>query len=60
MRLRAPVISVSFDASDRGGSDVDVWCSAFTKRYELFEHGQLVWRKKRALARALTEAALGS
>jgi hypothetical protein len=57
LRARAPVISVSFGASDRGGSNVDVWCSAFNKRYGLLEHGQLVWRKKRALTRALTVAA---
>jgi hypothetical protein len=60
MRARPPVISVSFDASDSGGSEVDVWCSAFSRRYGLLEHGQLVWRKKRALARALTEAAPAS
>jgi len=60
MRARAPVISVSFDPSDHGGSKVDVWCSAFAKRYGLLEHGQLVWRKKRALARALAEPVPGS
>jgi hypothetical protein len=60
MRARAPTISVSFDASESGGSEVDVWCSAFTKRYGLLEHGQLVWRKKRALARALTAMPPGS
>jgi hypothetical protein len=60
MRARAPVISVSFGPSDRGGSEVDVWCSAFARRYGLLEHGQLVWRKKRALARALAEPAPGS
>jgi hypothetical protein len=60
MRASAPTISVSFDASESGGSEVDVWCSAFTKRYGMLEHGQLVWRKKRALARVLTEAAPAS
>jgi len=55
-RNRPPVISVSFKAAQSGGSEVDIWCSAFTKRYGLLEHGQLVWRKKRAVARALTQA----
>jgi hypothetical protein len=58
-RKRAPVISVSFDAAEGGGSDVDIWCSAFTKRYGLLEHGQLVWRKKRRVARALAPAQQG-
>jgi hypothetical protein len=60
VRARAPVISVSFDAAESGGSEVDIWCSAFKKRYGLLEHGQLVWRKKRAAARALAQAPLGS
>lgn len=60
MRARAPVISVSFDAAQHDGSEVDIWCSAFTKRYGLLEHGQLVWRKKRSVAHALTQAAVGS
>ncbi len=55
-RNRPPVISVSFDAAQSGGSEVDIWCSAFAKRYGLLEHGQLVWRKKRAVAQALTQA----
>lgn len=56
-RKRAPVISISFDAAARGGTDVDIWCSAGTKRYGLLEHGQLVWRKKRAVVRALVPPA---
>lgn len=60
VRARAPVISVSFDAAESGGCEVDIWCSGGTKRYGVLEHGQLVWRKKRAVARALTHAALGS
>lgn len=55
-RSRAPVISVSIDAVQSGGSEVNIWCSAFAKRYGLLEHGQLLWRKKRALARALNQA----
>jgi hypothetical protein len=60
LRARAPVISVALDAADRGGSQVDIWCSAFTKRYGLLEHGQLVWRKKRTVAHALAQAAPNS
>ena len=55
LRVRAPVLSVSYEPNGAGGSEVDIWCSHFTKRYGLMHHAQLVWRKKRAVARLLTQ-----
>jgi hypothetical protein len=57
---KAPVISISYDMSGTGGCDVDIWCSHSVKQYGLLNHGQMVWRKKRAVARALAQADLGS
>jgi hypothetical protein len=57
---RAPVLSVSYQAVADGGCVVDIWCSQFATRYGFIEHGQLVWRRKRAVARALTQAAAGT
>jgi hypothetical protein len=55
LRVRAPVLSVSYAPNGAGGSEVDIWCSHFTKRYGLMHHAQLMWRKKRAVARLLTQ-----
>ncbi len=56
LRMRAPVLSVSYEPNGAGGSEVDIWCSHFKKRYGCMEHAQLMWRKKRAVARSLTQA----
>jgi hypothetical protein len=56
----APVLSVSYQAVADGGCVVDIWCSQFATRYGLIEHGQLVWRTKRVVARALTQAVAGA
>jgi hypothetical protein len=57
MRVRAPVLSVSYRAGGSGGCEVDIWCSAFVTRYGLIHHAQLMWRKRRAVARILTQPA---
>lgn len=57
---KAPVISISYDMSGTGGCDVDIWCSHGVKQYGVLNHAQMVWRKKRAVARALAQADLGS
>jgi hypothetical protein len=56
LRMRAPVLSVSYEPNEAGGSEVDIWCSHFKKRYGCMEHAQLAWRKKHAVARSLTQA----
>jgi hypothetical protein len=55
---RAPTISIKYDLSQNGGCDVDVWCSAWVKNYGVMNHAQLMWRKKRAVVRALAKAQL--
>lgn len=57
---KAPVISISYGMSATGGCDVDIWCSHGVKQYGVLNHAQLVWRKKRAVARALAQADLGT
>jgi len=58
LRMRAPVLSVSYQSNRTGGTEVDIWCSHFKKRYGCMEHAQLMWRKQRAVARFLTQAQL--
>jgi hypothetical protein len=55
---KAPVISISYDRSESGGCDVDIWCSHGVKQYGVLNHAQLVWRRKRAVVRALAQADL--
>lgn len=57
-RSKPPVISISYDISENGGCNVDIWCSSGVKRYGVLNHAQLVWRKKRAVARALSATEL--
>jgi hypothetical protein len=54
LRMRAPVLSVTYEPNGAGGSEVDIWCSHFNKKYGCMEHAQLMWRKKRAVARLLS------
>ncbi len=56
LRMRAPVLSVSYQSNAAGGTEVDIWCSHFKKRYGCMEHAQLMWRKKLAVARFITRA----
>lgn len=56
LRARAPVLSISYLAGEGGGCAVDIWCSQLVTRYGFIEHGQLMWRKKCSVARALARA----
>lgn len=53
MRAHAPVLSIDYEPVEGGGSTVDIWCSDYKTKFGLMVHAQLMWRKKRALARAL-------
>ncbi len=55
---KAPIISISYEAAENGGCHVDIWCSHGIKNYGVLNHAQLMWRKKRAVARALAQAEL--
>lgn len=55
---KAPVLSISYDRAEGGGCNVDIWCSHGVKNYGVLNHAQLVWRKKRAVVRALARAEL--
>jgi hypothetical protein len=54
LRSRGPTISIDVEPGSGSGSEVDIWMSSSSTRYGMVNHGQLVWRKKRALASALT------
>lgn len=53
LRMHAPVLSVNYQSADGGGSSVHIWCSDYKTKFGLMAHAQLMWRKKRAVARAL-------
>jgi hypothetical protein len=53
LRMHAPVLSVDYQSADGGGSSVHIWCSDYKTKFGLMAHAQLMWRKKRAVARAL-------
>ncbi len=53
LRMHAPVLSVDYRSADGGGSSVHIWCSDYKTKFGLMAHAQLMWRKKRAVARAL-------
>jgi hypothetical protein len=53
---KAPVLSISYGTAEGGGCNVDIWCSHGVKNYGVLNHAQLVWRKKRAVVRALAQA----
>jgi hypothetical protein len=53
LRSGGPVLSVGYSPNGAGGTDVEIWCSHFRKRYGCMEHAQLMWRKKVAVSRAL-------
>ncbi len=56
-RLRAytPTLSVSYKPAS-GGTNVSLWCSAYSTKMLVMAHAQLMWRKKRSVARALAQA----
>ena len=54
----APTLSIDYDMGESQGCQVEIWCSHGTKRYGVVNHAQLVWRKKRAVAKALAQAEL--
>jgi hypothetical protein len=60
LRAHAPVLSIDYESAEGGGSTVDMWCSNFKTTYGLMIHAQLMWRKKRAVARALNPPAVTS
>jgi hypothetical protein len=53
LRAHAPTISIDVSPGGQGGSDVDIWRSAWGSRYGVSAHAQLVWRKERQLANRL-------
>jgi hypothetical protein len=57
LRSGSPVLSVHYSPNRAGGTDVEIWCSHFRKRYGCMEHAQLMWRKKLAVSRTLARAA---
>jgi hypothetical protein len=54
-RLRAypPTLSISYRPTV-GGTEVQIWCSEFQTKALLMVHAQLMWRKKRYVASAIT------
>jgi hypothetical protein len=56
LRAHAPMLSIDVETNDGGGSDVDIWMSAFSRRYGAVAHAQLIWRKKRQLASRLSNS----
>jgi hypothetical protein len=56
LRMHAPVLSVDYQPAEGGGSSVHIWCSAYKTKFGLMAHAQLMWRKKRSVARALNPA----
>ena len=53
LRAHAPVLSIDYEPAESEGSTVGIWCSNYKTTYGLMVHAQLMWRKKRAVARAL-------
>jgi hypothetical protein len=56
LRRNAPTLSISLRPVSLGQCEVSIWTSAFSTRYGLMEHAQLMWRKKRGLASRLAQA----
>lgn len=54
LRMYAPTLSVSYQPAE-DGTDVQLWCSAYTTKMGLMGHAQLMWRKKRSVAHALAQ-----
>lgn len=57
LRMNAPTISIKLQPVDLGRCEVSIWTSAWTVRYGLMWHAQLMWRKKRGLAARLATPA---
>jgi hypothetical protein len=53
LRMHAPVLSVDYGTDESGKSTVHIWCSDYKTKVGAMAHAQLMWRKKRAVARAL-------
>lgn len=53
LRAYTPVLSVNYEPAEGGGCTVHLWCSDYKTKFGLMVHAQLMWRKKRAVARAL-------
>jgi hypothetical protein len=56
MRMRAPTLSISFVPVGTAECEVSIWTSAWTTKYGVMGHAQLMWRKKRALAARLSSS----
>ena len=57
LRRNPPTLSISLRPVSLGQCEVSIWTSAFSIRYGLMEHAQLMWRKKRGLATRLARVA---
>lgn len=58
LRRNSPTISIDVEPGVSAGCEIDIWMSSATTRYGMAGHAQLVWRKKRTLAQALSVASL--
>jgi hypothetical protein len=58
LRMKAPTLSISLRPVDLSRCEVSIWTSAWTVRYGLMWHAQLMWRKKRGLAARLSRTAV--
>lgn len=54
LRMYAPTLSVSYEQA-ASGTEVQLWCSSYITRMGLMGHAQLMWRKKRSVARSLAQ-----
>jgi hypothetical protein len=54
LRVKAPTLSISLQPVDLGRCEICIWTSAYTVRYGLMQHAQLMWRKRRGLAARLS------
>lgn len=56
LRRNAPTLSISLRPVSLGACEVSIWTSAWSTRYGVMGHAQLMWRKKRGLASRLAGA----
>jgi hypothetical protein len=57
LRAGAPTVSVSFTPNGIQECEVALWTSYYHTRYGVMAHAQLMWRKRRQVARRLTARA---
>jgi hypothetical protein len=56
LRRHPPTLSAEYEPAEDGGCVVKLWASRFVSYYGVMGHAQLIWRKRRHVARKLQGA----